>query len=253
MRRILIVGTAFAVGVVGVAGCGQSAPPAVAVAPAVASETTGTADPPEPRKDGPSNTPVATKPDGAFTFPDDSGGKALAGILTPTAPPIMPPPPPAGPRERKATDLLTGPYLPLPDSAGSPPRLVIPPAREPRPVALPDRIPPELGGPLPQLPERSALVTGPLTRQDSRDVSKPIDLPILSAQPVPDRASLADPTAEFTARSVISPSLPLRTEPAGFLRINLPDPFEHAAAARPRTPVVEEPNRVLGTVPPPKH
>jgi hypothetical protein len=89
-------------------------------------------------------------------------------------------------------------------------------------------------------------------RRDGRDVSKPADLPILSNRPVPDRAPLTDPTLEFTARSVISVSLPLRSVQVGFLRIALPDPFEHAEAARPRTPVVENPNRSLGNPPPPR-
>jgi hypothetical protein len=231
-----------------VAGCGQSAPPAVAVAPAVASETPATADPPADKP----GQPARNSDGGVFAFPDDSGGKALAKVLTPMAPPPMPPSAPGGPRERKPTDYLTGPLLPLSDGLGSPPRIAIAPARELRPVTLPDRIPPGLGGAMPELPERSALATGPLTRQEGRDVSKPIDLPILSPQPVADRASLADPSVEFTARSVISPTLPLRTEPAGFLRINLPEPFEHSAASRPRTPVVEEPNRALGTAPPPR-
>jgi hypothetical protein len=87
---------------------------------------------------------------------------------------------------------------------------------------------------------------------EGRDPSKPAELPLLSSKPVPDRASLADPTVEFTARSVISIVLPLRADPAGFVRINLPDPFEHAAAAKPRTTVPEDPNRSLGSPPPPK-
>jgi len=75
----------------------------------------------------------------------------------------------------------------------------------------------------------------------------------LSSRPAADRAPLSDPTVEFTARSVVSSSLPLRTLPVGFLRIPLPDPFEHADAARPRTPVVEDPNRALGSPPPPRN
>jgi hypothetical protein len=45
---------------------------------------------------------------------------------------------------------------------------------------------------------------------------------------------------------VISAMLPLRIDPTGFIRINLPDPFENADAAKPRTPIVEDPNRALG-------
>ena len=76
-----------------------------------------------------------------------------------------------------------------------------------------------------------------------------MELPPLSTRPVPNRGPLTDPTIEFTARSVISLNLPLRTEPTGYIRINLPDPFENAEAAKPRTPVMENPNRSLPSLP----
>jgi len=136
--------------------------------------------------------------------------------------------------------------------AGNLPRLPLSAAREVRPVALAERVPPGLGSGYPRLPERSELPTGSLVKQEGRDVSKPTELPILSNRPVPDRAPLTDPTLEFTARSVISPNLPLRSVQVGFLRIPLPDPFENSDAARPRTPVVEDPNRSLGNPPPPR-
>jgi len=121
-----------------------------------------------------------------------------------------------------------------------------------RPSALPERVPTSLANSLPDLPPRDELPTGPLVRQEGRDITMPAELPILSARPVGDRAPLTDPTLEFTARSVISPTLPLRTTPAGFIRISVPDPFEHADAAKPRTPVVDDPNRSLGSPPPPR-
>jgi hypothetical protein len=158
----------------------------------------------------------------------------------------------AGQRERRLPAFLDSPLSSLPAAAGNVPRLSLPAGKEVRPVALAERVPADLGGGLPRLPERGELPTGPLVRRDGRDVSKPADLPILSNRPVPDRAPLTDPTLEFTARSVISVSLPLRSVQVGFLRIALPDPFEHADAARPRTPVVENPNRSLGNPPPPR-
>jgi hypothetical protein len=226
----------------GLTSCGQSpAPPAVAVAPAVV-----VAEKPEPAAAAEpvaKNEPIADG--GSFPFPDDAGGKALAKALTPGAPPPMPAAAPTAPKERKLPPFLDAPAPPLPDAAGSPPRLGLPPIKEARPVPLADRVPLDLGGVVPDLPARPEIATGPLTRTEGRDVSKPAELPILSPKPVADRAPLADPTAEFTAASVISPSLPLRTDPAGFVRINLPDPFEHADAARVRTRVAEDPNRVL--------
>ncbi|HKB04093.1 MAG TPA: hypothetical protein VKD90_17860 [Gemmataceae bacterium] len=236
----------------GVAGCGQSpAPPAVVAGPAESAAV------PQPGQqvDEPVQEPGPAKADavpdgGSFPFPDDAGGKALAKTLTPTAP-LSPRVAPAGPRERTPPDFLTAP-APAPVIPGPPPRLVVAARKEVRPTPLPERAPTDLGGPFPQLPPRAELPIGPGVRVPGRDPSIPPELPALSTKPVPDRAPLADPTTEFTARSVISVVLPLRLDPAVFVRINLPDPFEHAAAAKPRTPVAEDPNRSLGSAPPPR-
>jgi hypothetical protein len=175
----------------------------------------------------------------------------LAKTLPPSNPPTLADPTPAAPKPRKLPAFLDAPSVPTTDPGPIVPRLPLPPAKEVRPTALPDRVPTDLAPERPLLPERGAFATGPLTKQAGPDPATPAEVPILSAKPVPDRASLADPTTEFTARSVISPMLPLRTQPAGFLRFNLPDPFEHSAAARP--PVApEDPNRALGTIPPPR-
>jgi hypothetical protein len=228
----------------GVSGCGQSAPPAAAVASVEVTEAKDVAvakDPaaPEPKTEAPI-------PDGgSFPFPEDLGGKALAKNLAPVVPPPMRAEVPIVPKERKLPAFLDAPAPALPDPTSAPPRLPLSPVKEVRPSALPDRVPADLGGSLPQLPTRAELPTGPLTRQQGLDVTKPADLPMLSSRPVPDRAPLTDPTIEFTAQSVISPTLPLRTEPTPFIRINLPDPFEHADAAKVRTPVVVDPNRSL--------
>jgi hypothetical protein len=157
----------------------------------------------------------------------------------------MPATAPVAPRDRKRPAFLDAPMPPLPDAANSPPRLALPPVKAVRPIPLPERVPTDLGAVIPDLPARPEVATGSLTRIPARDQSEPAGLPILSPKPVADRAPLTDPTAEFTAASVISPSLPLRTTPAGFVRIDLPDPFENAAAGKVRTPVVEDPNRVL--------
>jgi hypothetical protein len=251
-KRMRFVGIALLTAAV--AGCDRSpSPPAVAVAAAPATD----AQPAGPRTakpapaDGPAPEPAPVPDGGSFSFPDDSGGKALAKTLAPTTPPA-PPVGPASPRERTARNFAASPAPPPAAPTGPPPRLVLGATNGVRPAPLPDRVPPDLGGPFPELPPRADLPTGPGVRVEGRDSSKAAELPLLSNKPVPDRAPLSDPTAEFTARSVISPVLPLRAEPAGFVRINLPDPFEHAAAAKPRTPWAEDPNRSLGSPPPPK-
>jgi hypothetical protein len=256
MNRFLLLSVVLA------AGCGKSdPPPAVVVAPPpeVAPESdTISGRAPSTEADPPAKAPPTEKSaapavvgGGSFKFPDDSGGKLLAKTLPPTNPPTLTDPTPTAPRPRALPAYLDAPSVPT-TAAGPPvPRLPLPPGRETRPTALPDRVPTDLAPTILRLPDRGEFATAPLTKQSGPDPANPADVPILSAKPVPDRASLADPTVEFTARSVVSPTLPLRTQPAGFLRFNLPEPFEHSAAARPPV-VAEDPNRALGTIPPPR-
>jgi hypothetical protein len=249
IRRTRILGL-IATAACGVAGCNQSAPPVIAVAPAEAAEVQST----PPTKAPPAADPkVERVPDGGtYSFANDTGGKALAKLVTPPAPASMPAGVPVVQKERRLPMFLDAPAPAAFDAASSPPRLPLPKAKPARPMPLPDRVPPDLGGMFAQLPDRPEFATGPLTRTEARNVNVPPELPPLSQRPIADRAPLTDPTIDFTARSVVSPNLPLRTETTGFLRINLPDPFENFEAAKPRTPVVENPNRSLGNPPPPR-
>jgi len=247
LARVLGVIAAVAIGVV---GCGQSSPPAVEIVPAEAVEVQPT---PVAKENPTGDAKVDRLPDGGtFAFPNDAGGKSLAKLVTPQSPAPMPAMVPIVPKERKLPMFLDAPAPIGSDAAGSPPRLPLPDTKPARPMSLTDRVPTELGGLFPQLPARGEFATGPLTRTDARNVNTPPELPALSQRPVADRAPLTDPTIEFTARSVISLNLPLRTEQTGFLRMNLPDPFEHVEAAKSRTPVVENPNRSMPSLPPPK-
>lgn len=235
------------------AGCGRApAPPAVVAGPApepVAEQV----EPATQEKPAPAPAPAEKVADGgSFAFPDDGGGKLLAKTLPPTVPPLRSSFALAGPTPRRLPAFLDTPSVPSADAVVAVPRLPLPAAKEVRPTPLPDRVPTHFTPDRPTLPERGEFATGPLTKDAGPDVARPADVPVLSAKPVADRASLADPTTEFTARSVISPTLPLRTDPVGFLRFNLPDPFEHSEAARPRLVVPENPNRALGTIPPPR-
>lgn len=235
MKRFLQIAA-----VVGLTSCGRSPAPPATIVIDEPSDSMKVAEPVQPAA---KNDPPADG--GTFAFPDDAGGKALAKTLPPSAAAPMPASVPVTPRERRLPAFLEAPTPPLPAAASSPPRLALAPLTPSRPVPLPDRVPLDLGGVIPDLPARREVPTGPLTRTEGRDMSKPAELPPLSPKPVADRASLADPTGEFTAASVVSPTLPLRTVPTGFVRINLPDPFENADSAKVRTPVVEDPNRVL--------
>jgi hypothetical protein len=52
---------------------------------------------------------------------------------------------------------------------------------------------------------------------------------------------LGDPTPEVSLAAVLAQPVPVRSAPAPFLRLNLPDPFEHAQAVRLRTLPAEDP------------
>lgn len=188
---------------------------------------------------------------GDFAFPTDEGGKILGRILPPKPPASLGPLPTKEPSERKLPAFLSNPDLatvpptlaPLPYP--QPPRAIV------RPTAMPDRVPADLAQHDLDRPETIVLPVGALTKIDRLDLSKPAELPIL-ARPTADRASLDDPTAEFTARSVINSNLPLRVGLSMFVRVNLPEPFENAAAAKVKTTLPDDPNSALGNPPPPK-
>jgi hypothetical protein len=75
------------------------------------------------------------------------------------------------------------------------------------------------------LPADTTLPALDRAREPSPDVNVPVALPIL-AQPVPDRASLDDPTGDGSTAAALAATLPQRVIPAPFLRLTLPDPFE---------------------------
>jgi hypothetical protein len=90
----------------------------------------------------------------------------------------------------------------------------------------------------PQPPKRVELPSNPLLRLLSTDTRTPLPLPIL-AQPVKDRASLADPTFEASISEALRPLTPSRERPLPFTPMNLPDPFEHIPTGQLRNPPEE--------------
>jgi hypothetical protein len=75
------------------------------------------------------------------------------------------------------------------------------------------------------LPEETSLPTVDRARVPSPNVHEPVALPIL-ALPVPDRASLDDPTGDASTEAALAATLPQRVTPAPFLRLTVPDPYE---------------------------
>jgi len=131
---------------------------------------------------------------------------------------------------------------------------------KPSPVALPkpaglkpalpaERIPHDIGWGADAVPAKVVFPTGPGITTKARDVNLPPDLPILG-RPVPDRASLDDPTAEVGNAAIVNKSNTPTLLPSAFVRMGLPDPFELAEQVKPRVPPTAEPLVVPVTVNP---
>jgi hypothetical protein len=145
-----------------------------------------------------------------------------------------------GQRRMPAPAIVEQPELPLPPGPGERlPLPVVTSTKPGRPYPLTEEVQ------LPQdharlaLPERPRLAAGPLVRLRGPDINQPVPLPNL-ATALPDRAPLTDPSAEASLAAALAQPLPVRTTPAPFVRLNLPDPFEHRQAVRLAAPPEED-------------
>jgi hypothetical protein len=161
-----------------------------------------------------------------FAFPADKGGALLAKVLPPRQTEAAQPDRARRPRPSPPPFSVKVPTLPLPASPPAAVRLPLPK----KPSALqPQLVTQEtLGGwqDAPALPEVVSLPAGERVRLPSVDVNQPIPLPVL-AQLVPDRAPLDDATAEASAAAAVAAPPPQRLNMAPFLRLTLPDPYDH--------------------------
>ncbi len=165
--------------------------------------------------------------DGAgFSFPDDAGGVLLAKVLPP--------------KDMEAVRLdrterrhrsapaknLNPPALPLPAAHAIMPRLPAP--TKPAPLRPRMVVEETLGGlsNAPVLPQLQSFPDAGRVRVPSVDVNEPVALPIL-AQPLPDRASLDDPTEQASVEAALAAAIPPRSAKAPFLKMTLPDPYDH--------------------------
>jgi hypothetical protein len=89
---------------------------------------------------------------------------------------------------------------------------------------------------------------GKTARTPSRDPNTPVDLPVQATYKL-DRASLDDPTADYSVGQAQGGELRQRDKKAAFVRINLPEPFENRVEIRTTLP---EPPLVAPVPQPPK-
>lgn len=183
------------------------------------------------------------KPGEGRYFADDPGGQMLAELLRPIdLPPLKPTEPISPQRQFTPPRSLERPELPVPSSQASLPRPPLDLQATPvRPRSLPESAPFSTYRIDPQLPQQENLPAGGRVRLPSPDVNEPTPLPIL-AQPVIDRASLEDPTVSASTQAALAAVPPVRSEPAPFVRLPLPDPFELQHTVRLRLPLPEDPS-----------
>jgi len=220
MKRSLIV---VAVVCLGLAACGRSRSVSLEEKAAAA------AQPPVVVK---ADSTPEPEPGGTFVFADDGGGKALAKILPPRGTAPLPPDPKKGPKPRKGLAALENPAPPLAAPPSAIPGIGQPKRTPLWPRQVPDAAPLAYLHTDPVVPQRPELPTVVLVRQPSRDVNEPLAL-APQAKPAADRASLDDPTTEFSAQRVVAHRPEMRSTPVPFTRMNLPEPFEHRAVTKP--------------------
>jgi hypothetical protein len=224
-------------GVVVLSGCARSGRPSPADEARAVAKPSADDSSSKPQPSAQDGQPNGTKQEGSaeFRFPEDAGGALLAKRLRPDRPPE--PERTTQPRRRAAPRSLEDPQPPLPPAVVSESRLKL------ESVAL--RLQPSLtleetldDVAEAQLLHCAALPEGERVRTPSEDVKVPPPLPRL-ATPLPDRASLEDPTQDVSSAAVVAAPPPVRKLPVPFQRVNLPDPFENRTAIRP-PPLGEE-------------
>jgi hypothetical protein len=233
---VLLLGGAVSV----LAGCGRQ--PVVVLNPDGVALAKGA----DNGKDGDSPKGVAGGGEG-FRFPGDPGGKHLGTLLPPRENFRLPPESPSGPRPHPALPALENPTLPPPLGQAALPRLSAEKASRPaRPGPLPEDTPLLSYYGTPPQPHEPALTPGVLAKAPSPSVGRPVPPPVLG-QPVPDPAPLDDPTTDASLAAALAAPMPSRTNPAPFLKLTLPDPFENRETGRLRGTPPEDGSPVAAT------
>lgn len=220
-----------------VAGCGSQADTPVPAPVQVVSVT-----PPAPVAPPVVPPPVAVTQPVVFALPDDLGGKAVSRAIEPTVPPLPVPPPTAKPKVR-ISDADRG-ELPMPPSGVTavplPPKAVAPVKLSPPMESVPNALGAGASAADVRLAEGAGVRSPKVVNPGATDVP-------LSGRPLPDRAPLADPTADISGGQVVKTPLTVPDVRPWFARFAVPDPFELAEHLKGKLPLDGE----LGTAPAP--
>lgn len=177
-----------------------------------------------------------------FEYPADLGGRAVIRAVAPDRPAV---PPIEGHAMRPRTHAApavsvdyiarpaAGKYAPVTAVPAGSPQVKLP--------APPEGVPLELGSGSQATPSRPKFPASAMVIARSRDVALPPPLPMLG-RPIRERVSLDDPTSEIANAAITSPAVTVPIEPAGFLRVSLPNPFELGEQIRPNAGPAVEPS-----------
>ena len=176
--------------------------------------------------------------DQGLPSPKDKGGKLVGDLLRPTEKSLVDE---LTKKRLSGPAFLERPEIPSPPYKGLPPKPAIKNVGKPvRPKPAAEEIPLSRFFGDPKLPVVVKLEGAALVKWPMPDPNEPAPLPIL-AQPKSDRAPLTDPTTDASTDAALSGTIPVRDNPAPFLRINIPDPFENRQTIRVRNPLPEDP------------
>lgn len=214
------------------AGCGKRAT-TIEIDPETLQQAAAPKDKPAVREVVVVDKSAAAPADITQAFPENAEGKLLIEQLKPREIGVPTRHSRANPLSVAPPRRVVQPEPPLPPSRSELPRGALARADKPvRPQLLPGDPPLAREQIKPALPEKIFLIAGPPVRLRSEDVERMQPLPFLSDRPAADRASSADPTANFSKARALTTKAPARAEPAPFLRIDLPDPFRDRIEVR---------------------
>lgn len=219
---------------IGTSGCGKQAA-------VIGQGNEVQAEAASPDKETGKDTEGKGNPGTGFVFPPDSDSLFRDRLVPPADKTTLEQPNQRlVPRPMPTPRYLERPELPVPAVSPELPSLPLPTsAVAVRPHPLAEEPPLSRSFELPVAPGAEELPAGARVRLPGVDIDQPVPLPLLGQQQ-PEPLAGMDPTAEFSQAAALAAPLPDRVNPAPFLRLNLPDPFEHSHTVQLRQPPVED-------------
>lgn len=191
-------------------------------------------------------------PGDKFEFPADKGGKLLGETLRPGQKAADDPAAEPAPKPLVAPLEIAQPAVALSTPPTDLPRPALKPKTPPlRPHVLAEDAPLSAYRADPAAVRTIHMPAGALVHVPTPDVNVAPWLPFQGVLGI-DKGPLDDPTTDDSLKTALAAPPPIRSNPAPFLRLNLPDPFENGQVVRLRVQPPEDPTPTAGIVRVPK-